>query len=123
MALRLFKKARRPMALVRDADSHILGVLTLEDVLEEIVGDIEDEHDAGGHGERPPGAGRPARRRRGETGLAPVTTGHPGTGRRGKSAGAPRRLAVHLPNAVERRSVRPHAARFGSLTEMKRINR
>ncbi len=43
-ALRLFRKARRPMALVRD-DDHILGLITLEDVLEEIVGDIEDEHD------------------------------------------------------------------------------
>ena len=33
------------MALVRDDDGHILGLITLEDVLEEIVGDIEDEHD------------------------------------------------------------------------------
>ena len=33
------------MALVRDDDGHIQGLLTLEDVLEEIVGDIEDEHD------------------------------------------------------------------------------
>lgn len=44
-ALRLFKKAHRHMALVRDEEGHILGLLTLEDVLEEIVGDIEDEHD------------------------------------------------------------------------------
>ena len=44
-AIRLFRKARRPMALVRDDDEYILGVITLEDVLEEIVGDIEDEHD------------------------------------------------------------------------------
>ncbi|HKI35473.1 MAG TPA: hemolysin family protein [Gemmataceae bacterium] len=44
-ALRLFKKSRRPMALVRDAAGKILGMLTLEDVLEEIIGDIEDEHD------------------------------------------------------------------------------
>jgi CBS domain containing-hemolysin-like protein len=44
-ALRLFKKAKRPMALVRDEDGRILGLITLEDVLEEIVGDIEDEHD------------------------------------------------------------------------------
>jgi CBS domain containing-hemolysin-like protein len=50
-ALRLFRKAKRPMALVRDDDGKILGLITLEDVLEEIVGDIEDEHD------------RPARRR------------------------------------------------------------
>jgi putative hemolysin len=44
-ALRLFQKARRPMALVRDETGQILGLITLEDVLEEIVGDIEDEHD------------------------------------------------------------------------------
>ncbi len=44
-ALRVFRKARRPMALVRDEAGHILGLITLEDVLEEIVGDIEDEHD------------------------------------------------------------------------------
>ena len=57
VALRLFKKTRRPMAVVRDADKRVVGMLTLEDVLEEIVGDIEDEHDAGGpRGSRPPGA-------------------------------------------------------------------
>jgi CBS domain containing-hemolysin-like protein len=44
-ALRLFKKAHRPMALVRGDDDKILGLLTLEDILEEIIGDIEDEHD------------------------------------------------------------------------------
>jgi putative hemolysin len=44
-ALRLFRKARRPMALVRDDGGKILGLITLEDILEEIIGDIEDEHD------------------------------------------------------------------------------
>jgi CBS domain containing-hemolysin-like protein len=44
-ALRLFRSAHRPMALVRDDNGKILGLITLEDVLEEIVGDIEDEHD------------------------------------------------------------------------------
>lgn len=44
-ALRLFKKAHRHMAMVRDEEGKIHGLITLEDVLEEIVGDIEDEHD------------------------------------------------------------------------------
>jgi CBS domain containing-hemolysin-like protein len=44
-ALRLFRKSRKHMALVRDDDDKIRGLLTLEDILEEIVGDIEDEHD------------------------------------------------------------------------------
>jgi CBS domain containing-hemolysin-like protein len=44
-ALEQFRKARRPMALVRDDEGKILGLITLEDILEEIVGDIEDEHD------------------------------------------------------------------------------
>ena len=44
-ALRLFRQTHRPMALVRAETGKILGLITLEDVLEEIVGDIEDEHD------------------------------------------------------------------------------
>jgi CBS domain containing-hemolysin-like protein len=44
-AFQLFRKAHRPMALVRGVDGKIRGLITLEDVLEEIVGDIEDEHD------------------------------------------------------------------------------
>jgi CBS domain containing-hemolysin-like protein len=44
-AFRLFRKSHRPMAIVRDSTGKVLGLITLEDVLEEIVGDIEDEHD------------------------------------------------------------------------------
>jgi CBS domain containing-hemolysin-like protein len=33
------------MAVVRDEEGKVQGVITMEDVLEEIVGDIEDEHD------------------------------------------------------------------------------
>jgi CBS domain containing-hemolysin-like protein len=44
-ALRLFRRERRHMAVVREPGGPLLGIVTLEDVLEEIVGDIEDEHD------------------------------------------------------------------------------
>jgi putative hemolysin len=59
-ALQLFRKAKKPMALVRDDDGKIVGLLTLEDVLEEIVGDIEDEHDL----PRPQGPSRRLRKLR-----------------------------------------------------------
>lgn len=44
-ALRRFRSGRKHLALVRDRGGPLLGVCTLEDVLEEIVGEIEDEHD------------------------------------------------------------------------------
>jgi putative hemolysin len=44
-ALRQFRRGRKHLAIVRDHGGPMLGVCTLEDVLEEIVGEIEDEHD------------------------------------------------------------------------------
>ena len=44
-ALGRFRRGRRHLAVVRSGDGPVLGVCTLEDVLEEIVGEIEDEHD------------------------------------------------------------------------------
>ena len=38
-------KERRHLAIVRDDAGATLGLLTLEDLLEELVGDIRDEHD------------------------------------------------------------------------------
>jgi putative hemolysin len=35
----------RHLAIVRDADGRTVGLVTLEDLLEELVGDIRDEHD------------------------------------------------------------------------------
>ena len=43
--LQEFRSTRNHMAIVIDEYGHVSGVVTIEDVLEQIVGDIEDEHD------------------------------------------------------------------------------
>ncbi len=48
-----FLRRREHFALVVDEYGALKGLVTLEDILEEIVGDIKDEHDIAVHGVRP----------------------------------------------------------------------
>lgn len=51
--LNAFRARREHFAMVVDEYGTLLGALTLEDILEEIVGDIRDEHDVAVAGVRP----------------------------------------------------------------------
>jgi Mg2+/Co2+ transporter CorB len=51
--LKAFLSRKTHFALVVDEYGEVMGLVTLEDILEEIVGDIKDEHDLAMHGVRP----------------------------------------------------------------------
>ena len=43
--LKEFQKGHTHLGIVTDAKGKLVGIVTLEDLLEEIVGEIEDEYD------------------------------------------------------------------------------
>jgi len=46
--LREMSEHRRNLSLVKDENGEVIGILTIEDILEELVGEIYDEDDIGG---------------------------------------------------------------------------
>lgn len=43
--LNLFSREHEHLAVVRNEDEHVVGIVTLEDVIEELIGEVDDEFD------------------------------------------------------------------------------
>lgn len=44
-ALKVMRQERFPLAIVREESGKVLGILTLDDVIQQVIGEIMDEHD------------------------------------------------------------------------------
>ena len=43
--LKTLQKEKKHMAIVKNKNGKVVGIVTMEDILEELVGEIEDEYD------------------------------------------------------------------------------